>query len=123
MRNNTQIKGFQAEQAATYLLLRFGATIVQRNFRCRAGEIDIIAMLGKRLLFVEVRLRSNGGYAGAAESVDRRKQQKLISSARYFLKKHQQWQDYPCRFDVIAFEPRQSPTAHSPNWIQGAFTL
>jgi len=114
--------GAQAEAQAAALLQRAGAEILCRNFRSKRGEIDLIALHEGWLLFVEVRLRSHRRYEGAAASVDWRKQRRLILAAQYFLLAQPQWRQYPCRFDVVAFEPRQSHPGNEANWIKAAFT-
>ncbi|NND69856.1 MAG: YraN family protein [Halioglobus sp.] len=115
-------KGENYERRAARLLVRSGLQIVARNFRARTGEVDIIALDGPVLVFVEVRARSNRAFSSAAASVDHRKQRKLYRTAQSFLQRHPQWRDSACRFDVVAFEPRQSATDLTPNWIRGAFT-
>ncbi len=114
--------GDDYEREAARLLRAHGLRVVTRNFSARTGEIDIIALDKRVLVFVEVRARSNRAFTSAAASVDRRKQRKIINTAQYFLALHPRWRDRPCRFDVIAFEPRQSATELTPNWIRGAFT-
>lgn len=114
--------GEDYERRAAHLLVSSGLRIVARNFRARTGEVDIIALHGEVLVFVEVRARSNPAFTSAAASVDRRKQRRLYNTAQGFLQRHPQWRERPCRFDVIAFEPRQSATGLTPNWIRGAFT-
>lgn len=109
------------ERAALWLQER-GLQLLARNFRCRGGEIDIVALDGECLVFLEVRRRSNPRFAGAAASVDRRKQQRILRAAQLFLQRHPQWSDLPCRFDVIAFEPPQSAPDSAPLWIRAAFT-
>ncbi|WP_235898531.1 YraN family protein [Parahaliea maris] len=99
-----------------------GLRILARNVHFKAGELDIVALHGDTLVFVEVRARSNPRYSGAAASVDRRKQAKLLRAAALFLRQHARWANYPCRFDVIAFEPRQSAANPEPTWIRSAFT-
>lgn len=115
-------KGDDYERRAARLLERRGLQIVTRNFRARTGEVDIIALDGQVLVFVEVRARSNRAFTSAAASVDRRKQRKLFNTAQSFLKRYPEWRDRACRFDVVAFEPRQSATDLAPNWIRSAFT-
>jgi putative endonuclease len=110
------------EQSAEDFLVANGMAVIGRNYRCRAGEIDLIARHDQYLVFVEVRARSNKRYASAAASVDKRKQQRLVRSAQHFLQRNQQLSNFPCRFDVITFEPRQSPAEQSPRWIRGAFS-
>ena len=85
-------------------------------------EIDLIAQHDQHLVFIEVRARRNPRFASPAASVDRRKQQKLLRAAQFFLQKHPELARLPCRFDVIAFQPPQSPAQEAPLWIRGAFT-
>ncbi|MCM3625966.1 YraN family protein [Paenibacillus glycanilyticus] len=94
--------GLAGEAAACQYLENEGYVIIERNWRCRAGEIDIIASLDNTLVFVEVRTRRSGGRFGtAAESVDRRKQQQVALIAQIYLRMRQLAYP-PMRFDVIA---------------------
>ncbi len=115
-------KGEAFEDRAASWLCQRGLSILARNFRCRCGEIDLIARDGKHLVFVEVRARSNPRYVSAAASVDARKQRRLLRAAQVFLQRHPELARLPCRFDVIAFEPRQSDPDSQPNWVRAAFT-
>src|SRR4051812_25272216 len=72
--------GVAAEQLAESYLARLGLEIVERNYRCRFGEIDLIALDGDALVFVEVRLRRNSRFGGAAASIDYAKQRKLVAT-------------------------------------------
>lgn len=110
------------EIKAAEILTSAGLRILARNFSRKTGEIDIIALQQTCVVFVEVRLRSHRGYAGAAASVDRRKQQRIIRTAQLYLRANPMRAQSPCRFDVIAFEPRQSDSELSANWIRSAFT-
>lgn len=114
--------GDRYEDRAVELLTEHGVQILQRNFRGKTGEIDIIARDEGILVFLEVRARSNRFFNGAAGSVDLRKQQRIIRTAQMFLQRHQRLANMPCRFDVIAFEPPQSGTAPRIRWIRSAFT-
>lgn len=111
--------GQDAERRAERWLGRQGLTLLQRNARCRLGEIDLVMRDGDQIVFVEVRQRRGQGHGGAAASVDWRKQQKLILTARYLLGCHPQWSRHPCRFDVIAFEGDSETTP--PMWYKDAF--
>ena len=117
---NTAGKDYET-QAANWLQAR-GMCLLERNFRTRTGEIDIIARDHDHLIFLEVRARSNPAFSGAAASVDPRKQRRIILTARLFLQRHPELAELPCRFDVIAFEPRQSGGQLELRWIPGAFT-
>lgn len=112
--------GFES-RAAAWVQQR-GWQVLLRNYRCKVGEIDIIALDGDCLVFIEVRARSNPRFAGAAASVDRRKQHRLLRAAACFLRAEPACRHRPCRFDVIAFEPRQSAADGEPLWIRSAFT-
>jgi len=117
-----QSRGFDFEQRAAQWLQGQGWHILCRNYRCKQGEIDIIAQHEQQLVFVEVRARSNPRFASASGSVDWRKQRKLLRAAAHFLRSNSAWRNYPCRFDVIAFEPRQSAADLEPLWIRSAFS-
>jgi putative endonuclease len=114
--------GRQYEEAAARWLLAAGLQLLERNFRVRGGEIDIIALDGRCLVFVEVRRRGHPRFSGAAASVDRRKRERLIRAAGMYLQRHPAYAHRPCRFDVIAYEPSESGAAGGPRWIRGAFT-
>lgn len=115
-------QGARYEALAAQWLQGRGLYIEQRNFCCKAGEIDIIAREDNTLVFVEVRWRRNPRFASAAASVDRRKQQRLLRTAQFFLQRHPQLTKMPCRFDVVAIEPRQSTDDIAVQWIRSAFT-
>jgi len=112
--------GDDYEQRAARWLHECGLSLLARNFRTRAGEIDIVARDGSHLVFVEVRSRSHARFAGAAASVTRRKQQRIIRAAQVYLQQHRDLAALPCRFDVVAFEPGADPGA-PPRWLRGAF--
>lgn len=90
-------------QAAAYLK-RKGYQILEQNFRCRQGEIDLIARDGSYLVFIEVKYRSSLKDGGSLEAVDRRKQRRIIRVAEYYLCMHPEQAALPCRFDVIGME-------------------
>src|SRR5690606_23522770 len=81
----TQHTGLRAESLAALWLEEQGLEVLDRNLLCRAGEIDLVARDGETLVFVEVRFRGSSSHGGAAASVNRRKQQRLLRAARYFL--------------------------------------
>ena len=110
------------EGQATQLLITAGLHIIARNFSRKTAEIDIIARDNKHLVFLEVRVRNHPGYAGAAASISARKQTRIIRTAQLYLRANPQRANMPCRFDVIAFEPRQSVPEARVNWIRSAFT-
>ena len=111
--------GKQAEKLAELYLIERGLRLMERNPRCRFGEIDLVMGAANTVVFVEVRARTHQHYGGAAESVDYRKQQKLITTAKYWLKVNPKYTNFACRFDVIAIDSGSVP----PNylWYKDAF--
>lgn len=121
-RTKRQLSGQRGEAEAEALLGRSGLRVVERNYRCRAGEIDLVMLEpgtadGDVLVFVEVRLRAPGARAEAVETVDGNKQRKLIQAARHFLMAHPVFATSPCRFDVIAIDD----PGVEPAWVRNAF--
>ncbi len=114
-------RGRNAEDRAAQFLEARGLEILARNFRRRAGEIDIVARDGATLAIVEVRARATRAYGGAAASVGARKQQRLIRAAQLLLAAHPEWRKMPARFDVVIEEGIGD--AACIEWIKHAFTL
>jgi putative endonuclease len=92
-------RGESAEARAAAFLEGRGLRIVARNYRCKFGEIDIIAQSGATIVFVEVRARSSDTFGGAAESITAAKRKRLLATARHYLA--QLGLDPACRFDVV----------------------
>lgn len=111
---------FYEELAANYLQ-QAGLRLLEQNFRCKAGEIDIICTQGEQLVFVEVRYRSNRTFGSAAASVDRHKQRKIIRAAQLYLQRKRHLQGRPCRFDVLAMTPSESCDEVNVQWLKNAF--
>ncbi|MCI7322592.1 MAG: YraN family protein [Lachnospiraceae bacterium] len=99
--NKRQVGNAYEILAADYLR-RQGYEILEQNFYCRGGEIDLIAREGEYLCFVEVKYRTGEDYGFPEEAVTFGKQQKMIRAARYYLMKHGYSMDTSCRFDVVA---------------------
>ena len=106
--------GARAEDLCAELMRRAGLLLVERNWRCRHGEIELIAEERGMLVFAEVRMRSGPGFGGAAESVTAAKRQRLLAAARLYLSRHA---DTPCRFDVFLVDGAGA----SVQWIRDAF--
>ena len=98
--------GRRAEAAAEHHLRALGHEVVARNFRCAAGEIDLVTRIGDRLVFVEVRSRRGDRYGSGADSVDRRKQRRLCRVAALFLVEQGLWERCWTRFDVVGVDWR-----------------
>ncbi|HBS80703.1 MAG: YraN family protein [Pseudomonas sp.] len=117
--NSKQISGKLAEDLTLRHLETCGLRLICRNWSCRSGELDLVMLDGDTVVFVEVRYRRHAAWGGALESVDLRKQQKLIKAAQLFLLKESRWAKHPCRFDVVAMGSTEGG-AH-PSWIRNAF--
>ncbi|MDR2876601.1 MAG: YraN family protein [Chromatiales bacterium] len=110
--------GKLAEEAGLAYLQARGLHLLECNFRCRAGEIDIVMRESETLVFVEVRYRRSDYFGGPAASVAARKQQRLIKAAEYYLYTHPAMHRLAARFDVIAVRPG---TPLHIEWIADAF--
>jgi len=108
-------RGEPAEDLAAAFLERRGLTILQRNYRCRFGEIDIVARSGAQLVFVEVRARRSEAFGGAAGSITAAKRRRLVATARHYLATHRV--DRACRFDVMLVRG----TGQQVEWLTDAF--
>jgi putative endonuclease len=115
MKTERQRAGFAAEELAAHYLEGRGLAIVERNYRCRGGEIDLIARDGDALVFVEVRLRRSDFFGGARASVDAQKQRRILLAARHYLAGRP---SQSCRCDVVVLD-RLDPS--SIEWIRDAF--
>lgn len=94
--------GRAAEDLALERLSAAGMKLVERNFRAKAGEIDLVMREGEEIVFVEVRARASDAFGGAAASITAAKQRRVIAAARLWLVKRG-WTG-SCRFDVVAIE-------------------
>jgi putative endonuclease len=100
--------GQTGEDLAVCYLENQGYTIVERNYRKRIGEIDIIARDGEYLVFIEVKTRSNRRFGSPFDAVDFRKQQQISRVALAFMTQHR-CGEVPVRFDVIGVHLEESP--------------
>lgn len=109
-------RGAQAELWAAQYLSNHGLKHVEQNYRSRYGEIDLIMRDGETLVFVEVRLRRNADFGGAASSIDARKQQRIIRTAQQYLAGLPRTP--PCRFDAVLMGDAQGGQVA---WLKNAF--
>jgi len=108
-------RGAAAEELAAMFLEGRGLRIVERNYRCRFGEIDLVARSGAVLVFVEVRARQSEAFGGAAGSITAAKRRRLVAAARHYLAKHRV--SRACRFDVVLLRGREQEI----EWLADAF--
>jgi putative endonuclease len=102
------------DQARAFLEAR-GLKLIDRNYRCRGGELDLVMRDGDCLVFVEVRYRRSARFGSAAESVTRGKQQRIALAASHYLQRNRC--AAPCRFDVVAITGDGAC-----EWLKDAFT-
>ncbi|MFO1406464.1 MAG: YraN family protein [Steroidobacteraceae bacterium] len=115
----TTVVGRRGEDTALRHLESAGLELLARNYRCRAGEIDLVMREGATLVLVEVRRRADGAWGGAAASVGARKQRRLVVAARHLLQARPALRAMPARFDVVAIDgPDDAPVVE---WIRDAF--
>ena len=115
MHDNTRATGAWYERKAADYLKQQGLFILRYNYRCRSGEIDLIAREGQYLVFVEVKYRNGGSSGNALEAVNPAKQRTICKVARYFLAVEYHCTDVPCRFDVVGIDGDRI------HWLKNAF--
>jgi putative endonuclease len=109
-----QARGRIAEERACAFLEAKGLRLLERNYRCRYGEIDLIMRDGELLVFVEVRLRRNPNFGGALMSIDHLKRARLTACAQHYLKSRPRIS--AARFDVIAID-----AGDHIQWVRNTF--
>ena len=108
-------RGRDAEAMAAAFLQARGLTILERNYRCRLGEIDLVAREGGTTVFVEVRRRASSAFGGAAASITSAKRLKLLRAARHYMSRLRTLPE--CRFDALLIDG-EPPRIE---WIRNAF--
>ena len=120
--NSTQLGRWGEDKAADFLQKQ-GCQLLSRNYRSQFGEIDLIMEQGQILLFVEVKLRKNRSFGGAAAAVTPSKQQKLILTAQAWLASEKR-ESQVARFDVVeVYAPHGAAEDYQVNWIPNAFEV
>ena len=116
MPSDSLFLGQTAEEfAADYLIAR-GFKYVNKNYRCKAGEIDLIMRDDEFLVFVEVRLRFDPHYGSSLETITRRKQQRIIHAAKHYLITNNLYEKEYCRFDAVGIDGDWQVS-----WVKNAF--
>jgi putative endonuclease len=122
--DSTTELGRRGEALACRHLEAQGLQLLERNYRCRAGEIDLVMLDGSTLVLVEVRLRSTSEHGGAAATVGFRKQQRFMRAARHLLLTRPDYRRLRARFDVVAIDPGPAGAIEpSVTWIRDAFRM
>ena len=102
-RNNRAVGSIYEEKIAAFLKQN-GFVILERNYRCKQGEIDIIAKDGSYFVFIEVKYRASGSAGFSLEAIDHRKALRIRNAAVYYLYSHQLPEETPCRFDAAGID-------------------
>lgn len=116
---NKRTVGQIRENLACEFLKSKGALILSRNFRCKAGEVDIIAKDDTYLCFIEVKYRSDDRFGQPQEAVDIKKQKRICNVSKFYLYSKYKSSDVPVRYDVIAISQKDDMLAFK--WIKNAF--
>lgn len=115
----TNKRGQWAEKLAERFLTKQGLKLIDRNYFCKKGEIDLIMWDKNTIVFVEVRYRKDDQYGGGIESIDYIKQKKLQTTATHYLQHNDRHEDYSCRFDAMIISGASKQLSF--NWIKNAF--
>ena len=118
---STTTLGRRAEDLACRHLESLGLRLLERNYRCRAGEIDLVMLDGTTLALVEVRSRSTSDHGDAAATVGARKQQRFMRAARHLMLTRPDYRKLPARFDVVAIDAAAGGGPPDLRWIKDAF--
>jgi putative endonuclease len=118
---NTTTVGRRGEDLARRHLESQGLKFLERNYRCRAGEIDLVMLEGPALVMVEVRLRTSTDHGSAAETVGPRKRRRFVLAARHLMLTRPAYRKLAARFDVVAIDIAGSSRAPAVTWIRDAF--
>jgi len=113
-------KGLRFEDQARDYLQVHGLTLLQPNYHCRFGEIDLVMRDGDTLCFIEVKFRKSQLFGGAAASIPRAKQRKIIKTALFYIASHKHLANQPMRFDALLIQ-RQADGGDHINWVRNAF--
>lgn len=120
---NSSAIGYKAESLACQFLIDKGMTLVERNYRTRRGEIDLIMQTTNSIIFVEVKYRGNKKFGSAEESITISKQKKIIAAAQEYLFRNGHGENTCIRFDALIIEPsKNGQPSCTINWIQNILT-
>lgn len=115
-KSNNKSIGNRGEERASSFLESMGFKILERNYRWKGGEIDIIVCKENLIVFVEVKTWPRGDYYSLEDAIGIHKQNRIIETAKIFLAEHRQYNDYYVRFDVLALDmPGQPEIYHIEN--------
>ena len=115
----TRARGQYFENLALKYLKSSGLRLIERNYACKAGEIDLICSDQETMVFIEVRFRKNESYGSGTQTVQKGKQEKIINTAKLFLVNKGLYDKIDCRFDVLGISLEKGEPTYQ--WIKNAF--
>ena len=113
-------RGRHFEAVAAEYLEEHGLVVLERGYRCRLGEIDLVCAEQHTLVIVEVRARSSGAVCSAVASIDAQKRRRIVGATRHFLMRRNEWRNASIRFDVVAFDLIDTADTRI-SWLRNAF--
>ena len=120
MTRRSRLLGERGERIAEAHLIDRGLVILDRGYRCRLGELDLVAVDGEELVVVEVRYRGRTDFGTPLETITQHKQQRILRATRHYLMRHTHRAAMPLRFDVVGIDATD-PAAPRLTWVRGAF--
>jgi putative endonuclease len=121
MEDSRKALGSKGDELAVQYLKKKGYKVIEKNYHCQGGEIDLIAREGDTLVFVEIKARSSLDFGLPQDAVDRFKQKKICRAATAYLAEHRLSEDIAARFDVVAV--RLTPSGPDIELIKDAFQI
>jgi len=119
---NSALRGREGEEQAAAVVEAAGMEIIARNIRSKYGEVDIVALEGETIVFIEVKAWTSYGMEDLQYSVDIRKQRKIIKTAKYFLSENRKYSKMTVRFDVIFVKNNKVSGGYQITHLASAFT-
>lgn len=119
----TTVLGRRGEDLALQYLEARGLRLLERNYRCKGGEIDLVMLDGATLVLIEVRSRSSADYGGAAASVGAGKQRRFTLAARHLMLTRPDFRKLAARFDVVAVDRAEGSGEAVVTWVKDAFRM
>ncbi|MGB5101723.1 MAG: YraN family protein [Steroidobacteraceae bacterium] len=119
----TTVLGRRGEDLALQHLEARGLRLLERNYRCKGGEIDLVMLDGATLVLIEVRSRSSADYGGAAASVGAGKQRRFTLAARHLMLTRPDFRKLAARFDVVAVDRAEGSGEAVVTWVKDAFRM
>ena len=114
-------KGLHYENQAKSYLVRHGLALLEQNYHCRFGEIDLIMLQQEVLCFIEVKYRNSIAYGGAASAISTQKQKKIVKTALFFIAQNDKLKQHSMRFDALLMQQQADNESPDIDWIQNAF--